>query len=389
MDQGRAEIRIMTAHAAKGLEAPVVFLVDNGNPPFIEQHMPRLLPIASQKGLWQGAGYLWRAAKEVGNDASRAAAAAIRDKGEDEYRRLLYVGMTRAEDRLVVCGYHGKRAPANGTWHSLIAAALTASPQVETLPDPVTSGALRHRYRTTPPVAAIAPTRSEGQPPVAASPPAWLRQKLPPEPVQPRPLSPSRAIASIEPAYEASGRSPVLEAEEPSSAIARGLAIHKLLQMLPGLPPVERGAAAGRFLERVGRLWFADEREAAALSVARILEDPTFAPIFSESSRAEVAIAGTLPIGGAERSISGKVDRLAVTPSEVLIVDYKTNRPPPATLDEVPEAYVAQLALYRALLAPLYPDRAVRAALLFTETPRLIAVPAPAMDAALARLAAA
>src|SRR5262245_27586885 len=99
----------------------------------------------------------------------------------------------------------------------------------------------------------------------------------------------------------------------------------------------------------------------------RILNDTAFAPIFSEQSRAEVGVSGTLTVRGVERAISGKVDRLAVTPGEVLIVDYKTNRPPPERLDEVPPAYIAQLALYRALLSPLYPGRSVRAALLFTE----------------------
>ncbi|TKB04467.1 MAG: hypothetical protein E5W69_12745, partial [Mesorhizobium sp.] len=76
----------------------------------------------------------------------------------------------------------------------------------------------------------------------------------------------------------------------------------------------------------------------------------------------------------------------AVTPDKVSIVDYKTNRPAPATLAEVPQAYVLQLALYRALLQPLYPGREVSAALLFTEAPRLIELPAGAMDDALARL---
>ena len=119
----------------------------------------------------------------------------------------------------------------------------------------------------------------------------------------------------------------------------------------------------------------------------RILADEAFAPIFSARSRAEVSIAGMLEIGGAERAISGKIDRLAITADEVLIVDYKTNRPPPERLADVPPAYVAQLALYRALLGPLYPGRAVRAALLFTETPQLIAVPEHVMEDALARLA--
>ena len=121
-------------------------------------------------------------------------------------------------------------------------------------------------------------------------------------------------------------------------------------------------------------------------SVLGILDDPLFAPIFAAGSRAEVALMGRLRIGGVERPVSGKIDRLAVTPAEVLIVDYKTNRPPPADAAGVAEAYVMQLALYRALLQPLYPGRNVMAGLLFTEAPRLVAVPSEALDAALARL---
>lgn len=95
---------------------------------------------------------------------------------------------------------------------------------------------------------------------------------------------------------------------------------------------------------------------------------------------------GSLDIRGRKRSVSGKIDRLAVASGTVLIVDYKTNRPAPATLSQVPEAYLLQLSLYRALLRPLYPGHTVRAALLFTETPVLIELPAEALDAALARL---
>jgi ATP-dependent helicase/nuclease subunit A len=391
MDQGRPEVRIMTAHAAKGLEAPVVFLVDNGSRPFIEQHLPRLLPIESASGLWRGKGYLWRAAADMASESSRAAAARIREAGEEEYRRLLYVGMTRAEDRLIVCGYHGKQQQNGGTWHALVTSALAGAETIETLPDPLLGeGQVRHRYRITRAGAAVQRGASDDRPPVVPGPaPAWLGEQAPPEPILPRPLTPSRATASIEAVFEAAAttRSPVLEAEdEPSFAIARGLAIHRLLQVLPALAAPEREAAARRYLDRVGRLWSETDREAAAASVTRILGEQAFAPIFSETSRAEVGIAGTLTIGGVERAISGKIDRLAVTADEVLIVDYKTNRPPPAWLDEVPEAYVAQLALYRALLAPLYPQRAVRAALLFTEAPRLIAVPDAAMADALARL---
>src|SRR5690606_20679255 len=100
----------------------------------------------------------------------------------------------------------------------------------------------------------------------------------------------------------------------------------------------------------------------------------------------EVAIMGTVAVKGSPRSVSGKIDRLAVTDDEVLIVDYKTNRPPPASLEAVPAAYVAQLALYRALLQPLYPGRRIAAVLLYTETPLLIEIPQAAMDEALVRL---
>ena len=146
--------------------------------------------------------------------------------------------------------------------------------------------------------------------------------------------------------------------EEPSLAIARGLAVHRLLQILPGLPEDEREAAA-RSLCRARRRHLAAETSAAlrVRSVMRVLADPGFAPIFSPDSRAEVGIAGTLAIGGVERSISGKIDRLAVTANEVLIVDYKTNRPAPWRLDEVPQTYVTQLALYRRCCSRSIPGR--------------------------------
>jgi ATP-dependent helicase/nuclease subunit A len=202
-------------------------------------------------------------------------------------------------------------------------------------------------------------------------------------------LSPSGASALIDDVIvqTVSKASPVLgPVEEPSFAIERGLAIHKLLQVLPDLPPEARRVAAGRYMLRVGSAWEEAERDRAVESVFALLEDARFAPIFAETSRAEVSVMGHLPVLGAERAVSGTIDRLAVTSDEVLIVDYKTNRPPPQGLPEVPEAYVLQLALYRALLQPLYPDRTVSAGLLFTESPRLMAVPAEAMDAALARL---
>ncbi len=393
MDQSRDEVRIMTVHGSKGMEAPVVFLVDSGGAPFVDQHLPRLMPyvVRSEGPLASGhpvAGFLWRASSEMNNRVLAGIAADAKRAADEEYRRLLYVGMTRAGDRLIVCGYHGKRGQGAGTWHSIVTGAIAASPRT------IVAGAAPEEmlvYRVNDgPVAPPPREAAAGQVSDEAM-PAALRKPLPPEPALPRPLAPSGATALIEEDAEpvASPRSPVLEAEWPGSmAVARGLAVHKLLQVLPDLPESDREAAAARYLGRIGADWAAAERDAAARSVLGILGDPAFAPLFGEGSRAEVELMGTLRLKGRDRAIAGKVDRLVVLADRVLIADFKTNRPPPASVEAVPEAYRIQLALYRELLRRIYPGKKVDAALVFTETPAIMPVPPDVLDASLARLTA-
>jgi ATP-dependent helicase/nuclease subunit A len=251
MDQGRDEVRIMTVHAAKGLEAPVVFLVDGGAAPFSEQHLPRLVPFDFKDG---SKGYLWRSSAEIANGFSMDAAARVRDRADDEYRRLLYVGMTRAEDRLIVCGYHGKRDRSDKTWHAIVSRALVGIAETEERVHDAT-GEVVYRYRST----VLPPVPPEEQELAAADAaqaplPTSLFRPLPPDDDLPRPLSPSGASVLIEDAKEpiVSERSPVLDGvEEPGFAVARGSAIHKLLQVLPDMPEASRQAAARRFLARV------------------------------------------------------------------------------------------------------------------------------------------
>lgn len=391
MDQRRDEVRIMTVHAAKGLEAPVVFLVDSGSDPFSTQHLPRLLPFSRRGDPHGPKGYLWRAPGGETAAVVRQEEARLGEQADDEYRRLLYVGMTRAEDRLILCGYYGKRKPKPATWLSIVTRALTGAKGCEEAPHPAGEGAIM-RFRLTARQAAAtasAPDRSDGVPTPSPALPAFLRERLPPVSELPRPLAPSGAAALLLEAGEAviDGRSPVLDGrDEPGFAIQRGLVLHRMLQMLPGLPASDRAAAAARYLERAASAWPPHERDEAARAVMGILDAPDFAPLFAPSSRAEVAVAGHVVVRGQTRLVSGKIDRLAVTDEAVLLVDYKTNRPAPTTLVEVPDAYVVQLALYRAVLGPLYPGRRIEAALLFTQAPNLISIPASIMDEALVRL---
>ncbi|MBA3446040.1 MAG: double-strand break repair helicase AddA, partial [Pseudaminobacter sp.] len=387
MNQSRDEVRIMTVHAAKGLEAPVVFLVDSGAAPFSDQHLPRLMPFEMQGELKGQKAYLWRAAADVANGFSQGAALRIKERADDEYRRLLYVGMTRAEDRLIVCGYHGKRGQNDATWHAYVGRALIGSEHNEERSHPAGEGVV-HRFRVT--KTAMPHPEQDASPQTVRQPgPMPLFPGLPASEDLPRPLSPSGASALIDETREQviSGRSPVLDPEiEPGFAIARGLVLHRLLQMLPSVAEPDRHSAALRYLDRAAENWSPHDRQAALASVEAILASPDFAPLFDENSRAEISVMGSLPVRGQMRVVSGKIDRLAVTGEEVLVVDYKTNRPAPRTLEAVPLAYVTQLALYRALLQPLYPGKPVSAALLFTEGPALIPVPAAAMDDALVRL---
>jgi ATP-dependent helicase/nuclease subunit A len=157
------------------------------------------------------------------------------------------------------------------------------------------------------------------------------------------------------------------------------------MQSLPEIPPAGRKAAAECYLERAGADFLPAEQAEITQQVLAILNDLIFAELFTPGSRGEVPIVGRLARpGGIPIAVSGQVDRLAVTPDSVLIADYKTDSALPRSLAQTPDAYVAQLALYRAVIARIYPDKTIRAALIFTGGPVVIELPAAVLDAALA-----
>ena len=421
MEQGRGEVRIMTTHASKGLEAPIVFLVDPGSAPFHAAHGSKLMEWTGMKGLVDGQapGFLWAAGKDLENEALEILKGAEKTRAEEEYRRLLYVGMTRAADRLVVCGVAGSRGPNEASWLQRVSVVLAAQAGFETLRDEAGEIA-GWRVGRRGVVASAAGMESPAEETGPDSVPFDL-SPLPAEILPPRPLSPSSASDSAEierdegtrdsaalattgDAEDAEDAGPVdgggAEAPEkpafvspvlgpahetrPSFAIRRGLFVHKLLQVLPDLPPEGRRKAAETFAANATHEMGPRDHAALIDQVFAVMDLPAFAPIFAPASRAEVTVSGDVSLGGKRYRVNGTIDRVAVTETEVLVVDYKTNRPAPQTLADVPPAYVLQLALYRELLKPLYPGRSIAAALLFTEAPRLIALDAATMEAALA-----
>ncbi|MCC0025745.1 MAG: double-strand break repair helicase AddA [Zhengella sp.] len=386
MDQNRSELRIMTAHAAKGLEAPVVFLVDSGSAPVIAQNRPLLTPFKPDGEAIRR--FIWRAG--AGRNTALAAMDEANDaRAADEYRRLLYVGMTRAEDRLVICGYHGVRGQNEGTWQRLARDGLSTSSFTREEVHPVTGeSVLVYRETEGPGLPPCAPPAAAAQAQARPLPFDPTARPVPAEPL-PRPLSPSGAALLIDPvAGDAPpAGSPVLDTPDMAPlAIRRGIALHTLFQMLPDVEPGRREATARAWLARAATDWPDGEAERALETVLAILADPGFGEAFGPGSRAEVPVSGHVDIAGRRHPVSGVIDRLCVTGKGVLALDYKTNRPPPASLAQVPSAYVVQMALYKALLEQLWPDRPVACALLFTEAARLIMLPDAAMEEALTRL---
>jgi ATP-dependent helicase/nuclease subunit A len=355
----------MTVHGAKGLESNIVILPDTCAMPH-RMARAQMLPIDGVP--------IWSARKSE-DPAPLAAARGFVDAAEEaEHLRLLYVALTRARDRLYICGYETNRAPDPLCWYALAEAAMTRIATQVTQP----SGETVYRLET--PQTAKPDGRAETTAAAVKADrlPGWIALPASPEPPARRTVSPSSLGGNLEP--------PVLSPRKPDNAPARfgrGRLIHRLLQTLPDLAGERRAATAARFLALPRHGLSPEEQAEIAQSVLAVLARTDFAPVFAPGSRAEVPVVGQLALRSGPVSIFGIVDRLAVTDEAVLIVDYKTNRPPPATADAVAPAYLSQMAAYAAVLGSIYPGRAIKTALLWTESLILMALPAEALAAAL------
>jgi ATP-dependent helicase/nuclease subunit A len=301
---------------------------------------------------------------------------------EDEYRRLLYVAMTRAADRLIVggCLPGNMRSVRPLSWYDLITKGLEGSGlqlhEIETA-----AGRVKRYTRPEEPAPPAAPAAT----PTVPSPlvlPNWLLTPAQPE------FSAESFVRPSDPAEDDSRKVRTAESlEQRARALQYGTLVHRLLQSLPHIAAPQRREAALAYLARNADGWSEAERQALAERTLVLIADARFADVFAPGSRAEVSIVGRLERpGGRPALVSGQIDRLVVTDSEVLIVDFKTNHAPPSRLEEAPRAYVRQLALYRAVLGRLYPQLPVRAALLWTETAEFMEISAPALEAELASI---
>ncbi|MBI5264941.1 MAG: double-strand break repair helicase AddA [Bradyrhizobium sp.] len=374
MEISRDEVRVMTVHGAKGLESSVVFLVDTTSSPSDTQRL-RLIHLPRGN---DGTVVVWAGKKADDPAAVASARTEMLAETEDEYRRLLYVAMTRAADRLIVggCMPGNMKTVRKLSWYDLISTGLALSGLKEQAVE-TPHGAVK-RFARPEDVAAMGPPAPVREERIEL--PPWLRTEAAPELVDDDVLRPSRGGGDEGPTVR-TGESIKSRAQ----ALQRGTVVHRLLQSLPDIAEERRRDAALGYLARSVSDWTESDRQAVADQVIALIGEPRFGAVFGEGSRAEVSIVGRLERPGLTPVVvSGQIDRLVVRESEILIVDFKTNHAPPRKPMDAPAAYVRQLALYRAVLRRLYPHRCVRAALFWTENLEFTELSASALDAELA-----
>jgi len=367
MEHGGNQVRVMTIHGAKGLQSNVVFLPDTCSMPQARQ---------SSRLYWEKSGndplVFWPVVKGNEERICQALAEQLRAESLREYRRLLYVGLTRARDRVYVCGWQGKNDRDPGCWYDLVEQALRRNDQTETFDLEAGETGLRLSSAqqappdniSTPADDRVATTRL----------PEWAQVPPRDEPAPPDPLSPS---------HEDSAEPPVLSPLQGASTrrFQRGLLIHKLLESLPGLPPSKRRDAARRYLALPTHALERPVQQDIADETMAMLEDPALAPIFGPDSQPEVPLVGSVVTKTGVRVISAQLDRLLVSGDQVIVIDYKTNRPPPRIAADVPVAYLRQMAAYRVALRQIYPAKTVQAVLLWTDGPTVMRLEEGLLDA--------
>ena len=361
MEQGeRDEVRLLTVHAAKGLQAPIVFLPDT------------IFAVRADTDAltWHDTVPIWAASRTSERDpVSQTRQDELAIQREQEEARLLYVALTRAEDRLYICGWQGKKASGEGTWYHQITQACERLVEAEEAnllvygDDLVVADGVEGEgfVMGIPPFSDGIADRASA--PLVALPP-WATELPQPEPSPARPLSPSRP-SPLPPA----ARSPLRDQTEAKQRFQRGTLLHRLFQFLPGTAPAHRMDTAARILADAKLP--PEELEQYVASAARVLDDPRFAAIFSDDALSEAPLTGLID----GQVVSGIVDRLLIAPAKVLIIDYKTNRAPPPGPNAIPPAYAKQMLAYARLLRTIYPTHSIEAALLWTEAPRLDLVP--------------
>jgi ATP-dependent helicase/nuclease subunit A len=314
-------VRITTVHGAKGLQAPIIILPDT-------TIVPKTLPSL----LWDDVP-LWNAPKSLATEEIIAVQQRYQTKQSEEHRRLLYVALTRAEDELYVSGWENHKEPPENCWYNLIRQGMQSIGAQE----------INNKLVIETPQQQTKKVQLTKIDKPSEHIPAWLFEPAKQEKISTRFLSPSQVGQTSDKII-----SPL--DQQNTHSFQDGLILHKLLELLPNLPPAKP--------------------EHYTL-IKQIMDDPTLAHLFGAHSYAEVPIAGTID----GEKFSGQIDRLIVLENEIIILDFKSDQNPPSNPSLVDARYRQQLAVYKQLLQQIYPRHNITCQILWIRTKSLMTIP--------------
>ncbi len=332
MESAQNAVRIMTVHASKGLQGRIVFLPQTRN---IVRKRSKILWLNDKLPFWVPN-------KEMHSQKTTDLLDLSDEADDEENKRLLYVAVTRASDRLYICGYNSKNDPRPDNWYDLIKQSVVGE---DTIDKP---------YQIKSPQSKKINSQKEKENIFSEPLPDWAYHLPPEEPTPSKPLSPSRQEDDI---YQ--GQSPLSDGQ--SLALKRGVFIHQLLQYLPTLPPEKWDI----MIERLNM-----HNIPVPSNLKTLLTQSEFQILFGKNTLSEVPVVGIYN----NITVSGQIDKLVVLDKEVWIVDYKTNRNVPKIASEVPLSYKKQLNAYKGLIKSVFSDKIVRTFLLWTENLNLMEI---------------
>ena len=372
LSSSAGEVRVMTVHGSKGLEAPIVILADLGPRPGTRR-LPKLIGVSQPHGADVP---VWPPRQADDPEATSRAKAVIVDQMIEEHHRLLYVAMTRAEDRLILCGTKADGEAPEGSWYAMAEFGLSRSePGLKEVAAPDRDGTVL-RFMVSESANRDAAVEDRGH--ETREMPDWLMRAAPDENEPAPPLKPSSALAAAD-APPRPGDGPFVAA-----AAAAGRLAHLLLQALPSVPSELRADRAAALADARGGALPPERRARIVAEALGLIASPALAALFSPGSLAELPLAGEVTLGdGRKRAVFGRIDRLAVTQDAVLITDFKTAAHPPADVAAMPATTLAQLAVYRRLIGEIYPGRRIRVLAIYTADLRVLEPSDAELDASL------
>ncbi len=340
-------VRIMTVHGSKGLQAPIVILPDT----------VRVKNIKSEAALWfdDEVMYYPFSSRNYEKNCLRLKQEE-QERSLEEYRRLLYVALTRAEDRLYICGYKKSKKISDESWYNLCQQSFSQIAQTQG--DDVLSYEVPQQFQKE--------NDDKKEKTIVQVPDFdWVHTLPQTESLLAKPLTPSKLDEEGEDEIFASPLG-----ENGQSKYRRGTVIHKLLQFLPEIKNADTALVIDEFLQKNAPDLSLREHNRVIEEVSHLLQNPDFAAVFGENSKAEVPVMGQVK----DRIISGQIDRLVVEKDRVMIIDFKTNRPAAQTVADIPPAYIKQLSAYKELIAKIYPTQRIETYILWTDTANLMKV---------------